>query len=198
MAREQGVSPATVQHIWARARLLTKRPANLENVRNWSVLSQRAANSAALPVNCILPERAKCVEYWPFSSEMAEWSVNQKEGRVRWKAFGSANGTRTDGLLVNSLRRGRSPDSLCELFPHFPLASFPHQSEGRSEVKKHSCLLPFGKVISPLVWFRFQSSSTPPPALSPSAFTSFMRAIMHASSRSSTARPRTAPSPAPS
>src|ERR1019366_144951 len=29
---------------------LTKRAANLENVRNWSVLSQRAANSAALPV----------------------------------------------------------------------------------------------------------------------------------------------------
>ena len=39
---------------------------------------------------------------------------------------------------------------------------------------------------------------TPPPALSPSAFTSFMRAIMRASSRSSTARPRTAPSPVPS
>src|ERR1017187_5209187 len=80
---------------------LTKRPANLENVRNGSVLSQRAANSAALPVNCILAERAKSVEYWPFSSEMAEWSVNQKEGRVRWKAFGSPNEIRTTNLLVS-------------------------------------------------------------------------------------------------
>src|ERR1035438_10246913 len=94
---------------------LTKRPANLENVRNRSVLSQRAANSAALSVNCILPERTKSVEYWPFSSEMAEWSVNQKKGRVRWKAFGSPNCTRTLALSVNIRSPAEPPHA--ESFP---------------------------------------------------------------------------------
>src|ERR1035438_10810173 len=63
---------------------LTKRPANLENVRNRSVLSQRAANSAALPVNCILPERAKSLEYWPFGGCRCQPKVQRVRTRDFW------------------------------------------------------------------------------------------------------------------
>ena len=41
------------------------------------------------------PRESKPIEYWPFSSDMAEWSVNQKEGRFRWKTFGSPDTPRT-------------------------------------------------------------------------------------------------------
>ena len=63
---------------------------------------------------------------------------------------------------------------------------------------EHSCQLPFGRAKSPSAWSRSPSSSTLPPAANPSASTSFTSAIIRASNRCSTVRPRTDLFPAPS
>ena len=72
---------------------LTKRPANLENVRNRSVLSQRAANSAALSVNCILPERTlldlssdiqEQILFLPLTKGLNERNLRPLAQRIDW------------------------------------------------------------------------------------------------------------------